>query len=78
MSVKSPAQSTIQSPNQIQTSPGSPSLHGVNRDGSTSADKETDTEDGVIDFSNGKIMASIGYLMCLIILGANVYVLVTL
>lgn len=43
----------------------------------TSADKEVDSEQ-VIDFSSGRIMTAIGYIMCLIIFAANIYVLATL
>lgn len=73
MSVKSPSEFTSAS----QTPPGVSSLHAADR-GDASRDKPADPGDERIDFSSGKIVAGIGYLMSLIILAANVYVLVTL
>ncbi|KAF8559925.1 Nramp-domain-containing protein [Imleria badia] len=73
MSVKSPSESTF----APQTPPGPSSLPAVDPV-DASREKVADPEDKIIDFSSGKIVTCIGYLMSLIILAANVYVLVTL
>ena len=73
MSVKSPSKST----NLTQTPPDVPSLDAVHRVDSP-RDKTTDSEDEVVDFSSGKVVTAIGYIMWLIILVANLYVLATL
>ena len=69
MSVQSHTPSTSPFPTEI--CPGSSSLP------ETSAEKEADSEQ-VVDFSSGRIVTVIGYIMCLIIFAANVYVLATL
>ncbi|KAG6380773.1 natural resistance-associated macrophage protein-domain-containing protein [Boletus reticuloceps] len=62
------------SPSQTSV-PDSPSP-----DAPASKEKAADSEDEVeiVDFSTGRIMTILGYLMCIIILAADVYVLVTL
>jgi metal iron transporter len=75
MSVKSPSKST--SPTQIP--PDVLSLDAVHRvNAPRDSDKAADSEDEVVDFSSGKIVTAIGYIMWLIILVANLYVLATL
>ncbi|KAG8219408.1 natural resistance-associated macrophage protein-domain-containing protein [Butyriboletus roseoflavus] len=74
MSVKS-RRSESASPTQIP--PGPPSLHAIDHI-DASRDKEADSEDEVVDFSSGKIVMAIGYVMWLIIVAANVYALATL
>ena len=73
MSVKSPSKST----NPTQTPPDALSLDAVHPVDSP-RDKTADFEDEVVDFSSGKIVAAIGYMIWFIILVANAYVLVTL
>jgi len=70
MSVKSVSKST----SPTQTPPGAVSLDRVD----ASRDRITDLEEIVVDFSNGKIVTAIGYIIWLIIVAANVYALVTL
>lgn len=73
MSVKSRSESA--SPTPIP--PGFPSLHAVDRV-DASRDKEAESEDKVVNFSSGKIVTAIGYIMWLVIIAANVYALATL
>lgn len=73
MSVKSRSESA--SPTQIP--PGFPSLHVIGRVEAL-REKEADSEDEAVDFSSGKIVTAIGYIVWLIIIAANVYALVTL
>lgn len=70
MSVKSASKST----SPTQTPPGAVSLDCVD----VSRDRVADLEEIVVDFSNGKIVMAIGYIIWLIIVAANVYALVTL
>ena len=73
MSVKSQSGS----PSPTQPPPGSLALHAIDRV-DASRDKEADSEEQVVDFSNGKIMIATGCLMWLIIVAANLYALATL
>ena len=73
MSVKSPSEST----NPTQTPSGAPSLDAVDRVNAPKG-KAADSEDEVVDFSSGRIVTAIGYIVWLIVLAANLYVLVTL
>ncbi|KAN0100220.1 Natural resistance-associated macrophage domain containing protein [Tylopilus felleus] len=73
MSIKSRSESTSPS----QPSPDAPSDAVVDR-AEAPEDKTFGSDDETVDFSNGKIVTAIGYLMCLVILAANIYVLVTL
>lgn len=50
----------------------------TNNIGDIPEDKETDLKDHVVDFSSGNILTVFGFLICLIILAANLYVLATL
>jgi metal iron transporter len=69
--------SVPKSTNLTQTPPGALSLDAVDRVDAP-RDKAADSEDEVVDFSSGTIVTAIGYMIWLIILVANVYVLVTL
>ncbi|KAF8433512.1 smf Mn2+ and Fe2+ transporter [Boletus edulis BED1] len=62
------------SPSQTSV-PDSPSVGAP-----ASKEKVADSEDEIeiVDFSTGRVMTVLGYLMCVIILAADVYVLVTL
>lgn len=73
MSIKSRFESTAPS----QPSPDAPSDAVVDR-AEAPEDKASGSDDETVDFSSGKIVTAIGYLMCLVILAANIYVLVTL
>ncbi|KAG6376129.1 natural resistance-associated macrophage protein-domain-containing protein [Boletus reticuloceps] len=71
MSVKSrKSVSPTQNPVPNTLSPGAPASK------ENAADSEDEVE--IVDFSNGRVVTVLGYLMCTIILAADVYVLVTL
>ncbi|KAG9313960.1 smf Mn2+ and Fe2+ transporter [Chiua virens] len=78
MSVKSdpvsPAASA--SPEQLGTA-ASPPHHDVNH-AATMTDKESGSQDQVVNFSNGRIVSAVGYFIALVILVADVYALATL
>ncbi|KAF8447986.1 natural resistance-associated macrophage protein-domain-containing protein [Boletus edulis BED1] len=74
MSVKSVKSRRSVSP--VQTSVPDTLSPGAPASKENAADSEDEVE--IVDFSNGRVVTVLGYLMCIIILAADVYVVVTL